>query len=63
MKIIDVTKDWFRGELISKTYIFEDDTSVSIDLGLNVIDMDGMYTVPLKKIKSIEKLIGNSIQP
>ena len=29
MEIIEVTLNWFRGELIGKTYLFEDDKSIN----------------------------------
>jgi hypothetical protein len=54
MRILDVTLDFFRGEAISKTITFEDDTTVTIDINTNeVIDYEGGNVSSSKK-KSIE---------
>ena len=56
MTILSVTLDTFRNEVISKTFLFADDTSVSIDIDTNeVTDMDGMFTVSKSKKEAIEK--------
>lgn len=56
MEILSVTLDTFRNEVIGKTFLFADDTSVSIDIDTNeVTDMDGMFTVSKSKKEAIEK--------
>ena len=56
MEILSVTLDTFRNEVIGKTFLFADDTSVSIDIDTNeVTDMDGMFTASKPKKEAIEK--------
>ena len=56
MEILSVTLDTFRNEVIGKTFLFADDTSVSVEESTNnVYDMDGMLTVPEKKKLAIEQ--------
>jgi hypothetical protein len=62
MTILNVTLDTFRNEVIGKTFLFADDTSVTIDIQTNeVTDMDGMTNVSDSKKEAIEKLIKTSI--
>ena len=62
MKILNVTLDTFRNEVIGKTFLFSDDTSVSIDINTSeVYDMDGITNVSNSKKEAIEKLIKTSI--
>ena len=55
MRIIDVTLNFFRNELISKTFLFEDDKSIDIDTDGLVCDSDGFLVVPKSRLKTIEK--------
>jgi len=58
MEILSVTLDTFRNEVIGKTFLFADDTSVSINIDTNeVTDMDGMFTVSTSKKEAIEKIM------
>ena len=59
MGIININWDMFRGEIIGKTFLFDDDTSVSTDLYGNVEDMDGMYDVPHCKLTLIKNHFNN----
>ena len=62
MEILNITLDTFRNEVIGKTFLFADDTSVSIDIQNNhVTDMDGMFTVSEEKKKSIDQKMGINI--
>jgi len=62
MKIIDLKANWYRGELISKTFLFEDDRSIDIDLNNEVCDMDGFMIAPESRIKAIEKKMNINIK-
>ncbi len=55
MNIIEVTQNWFRGEVISKTYLFEDDKSIDIDTYNYVCDMNGFMVAPKSRLKKIEE--------
>jgi hypothetical protein len=55
MNIIEVTQNWFRGEVISKTYLFEDDKSIEIDTDNCVCDMSGFMVAPKSRLKKIEE--------
>lgn len=62
MEILAVTFEMFRNEVIGKTFLFSDDTSVTIDIDSNeVTDMDGMFTVSENKKQAIEKKINSKI--
>ena len=62
IEILDVTIETFRGEIIGKTFLFADDTSVSIDIYTNeVYDMDGIGSVSKAKKKAIENKINRKI--
>ena len=62
MEILNITLDTFRNEVIGKTFLFADDTSVSIDIQNNhVTDMDVMFTVSEEKKKSIDQKMGINI--
>tara|TARA_R110002020_G_scaffold297267_8_gene513063 strand:+ start:222 stop:410 length:189 start_codon:yes stop_codon:yes gene_type:complete len=54
MKIIEVRLNWFRKEVISKTFLFEDDKSIDIDTNNCVSDMDGFMVAPKSRLKEIE---------
>jgi len=56
MEILNVTTNFFRNEAISRTFLFEDDKSVDIELGTNyIIDADGFMVVPENRLKKIEE--------
>lgn len=54
MKILDVTLNLFRNEVISKNYLFEDDKSITVSLSGDVEDMDGFMVAPESRLKTIE---------
>ena len=55
MRIIDVTINFFAGNAVSKTFLFEDDKSIDIDIDTNeVCDADGFYIAPESRLKTIE---------
>lgn len=62
MKIINIELNWFRKEVISKTFIFEDDKSISIDLNNDVCDLDGFFVAPKSRLKMIENKINIKIK-
>ena len=60
--IYEVTNIWFRKEVIGKSILFDDDTSVVIDLDDNsIMDYDGMTSVSEPKIKAIEERLSITI--
>lgn len=62
MDIIDVTVNFFRNEAISRTFLFEDDLSIDIDINDNsIVDMDGFSVAPEIRLKSIENKMNISI--
>lgn len=62
MTIIHVSLEIFRGEAVGKVFLFEDDTSVSVDVNTNeVYDMDGMHTVSDSKHKTLEVFAGHEV--
>ena len=60
MEIINVNIDIKRNV---RTFLFEDDISVDVDIDTNeIMDMDGIATVSEKRIKAIERRAGIIIQ-
>jgi len=55
MEVINVTIDTFRNEIIGRTFLFEDDKSISIDTTNNIIDSDGLPTIPESRIRKIKE--------
>ena len=62
MRIIDVQINWFRNEAISKTFLFEDDKSIDIDMSNEVCDMDGFMVAPESRLKTIEERMNIKIK-
>ncbi|NQX81271.1 MAG: hypothetical protein HRT66_04665 [Flavobacteriaceae bacterium] len=61
MEIIDITMNFFENELISKTFLFEDDKSIDIDTDNYICDMDGFMVAPKSRLKKIEKRMNITI--
>lgn len=62
MRIIDVQINWFRNEAISKTFLFEDDKSIDIDMSNEVCDIDGFMVAPESRLKTIEERMNIKIK-
>jgi len=63
IEILEITDNFFRNKVISRTILFSDDTSIDIDREDNsIIDMEGMFNVPSEKIKMIENKLNIKIK-
>ena len=63
MEIIEVTSNWYNNEIISRTFLFEDDKSIDIDYNDNtVVDMDGFMVAPKSRLRKIEEKMGITIK-